>query len=321
MTSEEGSSESGLAEYDSTQGAAAEERALVRSSTELDSSLAEVGEQRSLAKDAWRRFKRNRLALFGLFLVVFLMLVAVFGPLFVSDPTKLSKVSLEGPTNQHPFGLDSRGGDVLARVVHGIRLSMFIGFVSTLLMTLIGLVIGAVAGWFGGLIDTILMRLVDIMLGIPYIILAYAFITVAGRGVLAVIITIALTAWLQTARSVRAGFLQIKQLEYIEAARALGVGQIRIMWRHILPNAFQPIIVLVAVGVGSSILTEAALSFLGVGVQYPDPSLGQMIDESKGQFVSHPHLLWFPSIAIILSVLGFLLIGDGLRDALDVKDT
>jgi ABC-type dipeptide/oligopeptide/nickel transport system permease subunit len=287
---------------------------------DADATLAEVAPARSLAADAWRRFRRNRLALLGLVLVTALFLVAVFGPFFVGDPTRLAKINLEPPTSQHPFGIDNRGGDVLANVVHGIRLSLFIGFLATALETLIGLLVGAVSGWFGGRADSILMRIVDVMLGIPYIILAYAFITVFGRGVGAVILTLAFTAWLQTARVVRAGFLQARQLEYVEAARALGIPSWRIMWRHILPNVFQPVVVLMAVGVGSAILAEAALSFLGVGVPPPAPSLGRMIEESNSFFSRAPYLLLFPGGALILTVLGFILVGDGLRDALDVKD-
>lgn len=286
----------------------------------LDATLLDVGPSRSLFQDAWRRFRRNKLAMFGLVLVAFLVLVAIFGPFFVQDPAKLAKVNLEGPTNQHPFGLDDRGGDVLARVVHGIRLSIFIGFLATFIETIIGIVVGAIAGWYGRWADTIAMRFVDIMLGIPYIILAYAFITVLGRGVVAVVFTLALTAWLQTARTVRAGFVQVKEFEYIEAARALGVPSRRIMMRHILPNVLQPVVVLMAVGVGTAILSEAALSFLGVGVVPPAQSLGLMIQNSRSFFSSAPYLLFFPAMAIILAVLGFLLVGDGLRDALDVKD-
>ena len=134
------------------------------------------------------------------------------------------------------------------------------------------------------------------------------------------ILTLALTAWLQTARTVRAGFIQVKELEYVEAARALGVGSVRIMVRHILPNVFQPVVVLMAVGVGAAILSEAALSFLGVGIQPPEPSLGLMINDARSFLGSDPYLLFFPGLAIVLTVLGFLLVGDGLRDALDVKD-
>lgn len=287
----------------------------------LDATLADVGPSRSLAADAWRRFKRNKLAMAGLVMVVFLVLVAIFGPFLVQDPAAQSPYPLEKPTNQHWFGTDRLGHDVLAQIVHGIRLSLFIAFVAVAVETVVGVTIGALAGWFGKLVDSLLMRFVDIVLGIPYLVMALVLITVLGEGVTAVIITLAASAWLQTARTVRAGFLQVRDLEYIEAARSVGVPARRIVWRHILPNVFQPVVVLMAVGIGTAILAEAALSFLGVGVQPPDPSLGRMIDESSRIFTRAPHLLLFPGGAIVLTVLGFLLVGDGLRDALDVKDT
>ncbi len=253
-------------------------------------------------------------------LVVLLLLVALIGPFLVKDPTFTGYPPLEKPTNQHWFGTDNLGRDELSRVVYGIRLSLFIGVMVALLETVFGIFVGAIAGWFGKWTDTVLMRFVDIMLGIPYILLAFAIITVIGRGVAAVIFTLILTSWLSTTRVVRAGFLQTKELEYVEAARAVGVGSWRIIWRHILPNVFQPVVVLLAIGIGSAILAEAALSFLGVGVTSPTASLGLMINESQPFFSSAPYLLIFPGLAVVATVLGFLLVGDGLRDALDVKD-
>lgn len=288
--------------------------------SDLDRSLADVGPSRSLMSDAWRRFKRNKLALFGLFLVAFLVVVAIFGPLFVQDPLDTSGISKEKPTNQHWMGTDRLGRDVMARIVYGIRLSLFIGLAATMACTIIGVAVGAVAGWFRGWSDTILMRFVDIILGIPYLVLALAMVAVLGKGIPAVIVTLGLTAWLQTARTVRAGFLQVRESEYVEAAKAIGVPTRRIIMRHVMPNVFQPVIVLVAIGIGSAILAEAALSFLGVGVKAPAPSLGLMISESQSVFTTSPHLLIFPGLAIVMTVLGFMLVGDGLRDALDVKD-
>jgi ABC-type dipeptide/oligopeptide/nickel transport system permease subunit len=287
---------------------------------EFDTTLHEVGPPRSLGRDAWRRFRRNKLAMIGLVLIVILVLVALIGPFLVQDPANKNNAGLLPPSAEHWFGTDNLGRDVLARVVYGIRLSLFIGLMATLVETVIGLLIGSVSGWFGGWTDTVLMRFVDIALGIPYLILALALITVIGRGVGAVIIVLALTAWLQTARVVRAGFLQVRELEYVEAARAIGVPSHRIIWRHILPNVFQPVVVLLAIGIGSAILGEAALSYLGVGVVEPTSSLGLMIDESQSYFFSAAHLLIFPGLALVLTVLGFILMGDGLRDALDVKD-
>ncbi len=290
-------------------------------SPNVDASLAEVGPSRSLASDAWGRFRRNKLAMFGLVLVVVLALVSLIGPFVVKDPLDTSGLAKQSPSGEHWMGTDGLGRDVMARVVHGIRLSLFIGIVVTLIETFIGILVGAVAGWRRGWVDSVLMRFVDVLLGIPYLVLALAMVTIIGKGVSAVILTLAATAWLQTSRNVRAGFLQARETEYVEAAKAVGVSSTRIMARHILPNVFQPVVVLAAVGVGSAILAEAALSFLGVGVKKPAPSLGLMISESQSSFGSAPHLLIFPGLAIAMTVLGFLLVGDGLRDALDVKDT
>jgi peptide/nickel transport system permease protein len=276
----------------------------------------------SLRGDAWRRFRRNRLAVFGLVLIALLLAIALFGPFFLPDPLKQSPVeSRLPPSRAHLMGTDRLGRDVAARVVHGARLSLGIGVAVVLLETLIGVSVGAVAGWFGGVVDTVLSRLIDIMLGIPYLLLAFALISVLGRGVLPVIITLAATAWLVTARVLRSAVLQAKSQEYVEAARAIGVPTGRLIVRHILPNSIQPVIVLMAIGIGSAILAEAALSFLGVGVAPPAPSWGLMISESRGFLSTSPHLLFFPALAAFLTVLGFLLVGDGLRDALDVRDT
>jgi oligopeptide transport system permease protein len=288
----------------------------------MSDGLNEVLPVRSFRQDSWRRFKQNKLAMFGLGLVVFLTLVAIIGPFLVQDPLAQERLIFKsGPDSTHWFGTDQVGRDVFARVIYGIRLSLFIGLVVTLLETIIGVSLGALAGWRGRLTDSVIMRIIDILLGIPYLVLAFAFIAVIGKGTSAVIITLAITSWLTTARLVRAGFLQAKQFEYVEAARAVGVPSYRIVWRHILPNIVQPIIVLVAIGIGSAVLAEAALSYLGVGVQEPTPSLGLMISRSQSFFSTSPHLLLFPALAIVLTVLSFLLVGDGLRDPLDVKES
>jgi len=189
-----------------------------------------------------------------------------------------------------------------------------------MLESFVGITLGAVAGWSGKWADAVIMRIVDVLLAIPYFVLAVAFIQIVGRGVTAVIVTLVVTSWLTTARVVRGSMLQSKRFDYVEAARAIGVPTRRIVTRHILPNIIQPILVLAAIGIGSAVLAEAALSFLGVGVQEPTPSLGLMISRSNSFFSEAPGLLIFPGLAIVLTVLGFLLIGDGLRDALDVKD-
>jgi len=286
-----------------------------------DSLKEVVAATRSFRQDSWRRFRSNKLAIVGMALVVFLLVVAVIGPFLVQNPLAQERLLYKSPPDaNHWFGTDQIGRDVFARVVYGIRLSLFIGLLVSLLEVFVGIVLGAMAGWFGRYFDTIVMRLVDILLAIPYFLVAVAMIAVVGRGTSAVVITLVVTSWLATARVVRAGMLQAKQFDYVEAARAIGVPTRRIITRHIMPNIIQPVLVLTAIGIGSAVLAESALSFLGVGVQEPTPSLGLMISRSQSFFSESPGLLIFPGLAIVITVLGFLLIGDGLRDALDVKD-
>jgi peptide/nickel transport system permease protein len=197
--------------------------------------------------------------------------------------------------------------------------SLRIGFIATAILVFIGLVLGAVAGFFGGVADTFITRVVDVFLAIPYIVLAVAIASVLGRSENAIILVLGLTGWLAMTRIVRASFLSLKRLEYVEAASALGLTRRRIMFRHILPNALQPIIVYGTIAVGSVILAEAALSFLNVGPQPPTPAWGLMVSDGKGSLTNAPHLLFFPGAAIFLTVLAFVFIGDGLRDALDPK--
>lgn len=279
---------------------------------------------RSPRADAWRRFRKNRLALAGAVILTLIVLAAVFAPLITfHDPTAIPKGSdaqyLAGPSLEHWFGTDDIGRDLYARVIYGARVSLFIGIFATLIEVVIGIVVGATAGWFGKATDQILMRIIDILLAIPYIILAIVLIGVIGRGISAVIITLGVTAWLGTARVLRAGFLGTKEREYVEAARAVGCSDFRIVWRHLLPNTIQPIVVYSAIGVGSAILAEAALSYLGVGVQEPTPSWGLMIDTGQNYLSQAPGMLLFPALFLFLTVLSFVLIADGLADALDTK--
>jgi peptide/nickel transport system permease protein len=223
------------------------------------------------------------------------------------------------PSSDHWFGTDIIGRDVFSRVVYGARVSLRIGIASTVVAMFIGILVGAFAGFVGRWPESLIMRITDIFLSIPYIVLAIAVATVFGRSENSVIVVLGLTGWLVVSRIVRATFLQLKQMEYVEAARALGYRQGRIMFRHILPNALQPIIVYGTIAIGSAILAEAALSFLGVGPQDPTPAWGLMVSQGKGDLANAPHLVFFPGAAIALTVLAFVLIGDGLRDALDPK--
>ncbi|MEZ5236643.1 MAG: ABC transporter permease [Acidimicrobiales bacterium] len=208
---------------------------------------------------------------------------------------------------------------MFSRIIYGARVSLRIGAVSTSVAIVIGVLLGSLAGYFGGIIDVIVMRLTDVFLAIPYIVLAVAIASVAGRSENSVILVLGLTLWMGLTRIVRASFLSLKQLEYVEAAHALGYSRRRIMFRHILPNALQPVIVYGTVLVGGAILSEAALSFLAVGPQDPTPAWGLMVSQGKGDLANSSHLLFFPGGAICLTVLALVLVGDGLRDALDPK--
>jgi peptide/nickel transport system permease protein len=283
--------------------------------------VADLGTSRPFSADVWRRFRRNKLAVVGLVTVVLLVLVAIFAPLIApyGYAERVPGAFREPPSSEHWFGTDNIGRDVFSRVVYGARVSLRIGFIATAIALLIGLALGAVAGYFGGASDTLIMRTVDIFLSIPYIVLAVAIATVAGRSENAVILVLGLTGWLGICRIVRSSFLSLRQLEFVEAARALGYGRTRIMFRHILPNALQPIIVYGTIAVGSVILSEAALSFLQVGPVPPTPAWGLMVFDGKNSLTNAPHLLFFPGMAIFITVLAFVFVGDGLRDALDPK--
>jgi peptide/nickel transport system permease protein len=281
----------------------------------------DLGEARPLRADVWKRFKRNRLAMVGLGFLILLGLIAVFAPLIApySITERASGQFRQPPSADHWFGTDAIGRDLFSRIVYGARVSLRIGFTATAISVIIGLLFGAVAGFFGGILDTSITRLIDVFLAIPYIVLAVAIASVFGRSQNAIIIVLGVTGWLYIARIVRASFLSLRRVEYIEAATALGFSRSRIMFRHILPNALQPIIVIGTITVGYVILAEAALSFLGVGPQEPTPAWGLMVAAGKGSLTNAPHLLFFPAGAIVLTVLAFVFVGDGLRDALDPK--
>jgi ABC-type dipeptide/oligopeptide/nickel transport system permease subunit len=257
----------------------------------------------------------------GLIFLVFLILVAVFAPWIApyDFDERTAGAFHESPSTQHWFGTDVVGFDIFSRVVYGARISLRVGFLATLMAMLIGLFLGAIAGFVGGRTDNLIMRLTDIFLAIPYIILAVAVATIFGQSVNSVILVLGLTGWLGICRIVRASFLALSRLEYVEAARALGFSGRRIVFRHMLPNAMQPVIVYATIAVGSVILSEAALSFLGVGPVNPTPAWGLMVAEAKSTLAVYPHMLLFPGMAIFLTVLAFVFIGDGLRDALDPK--
>ena len=284
--------------------------------------ITDVVAGKPLRADVLKRFRRNKLAMCGIAFIVLLVIMAIFAPWIA--PYSFSELDTganrQPPSWDHLFGTDTIGRDVFSRVVYGARVSLKIGILATVLTLLIGVTYGAIAGFAGGAVDSLLMRVIDIFLSIPYIVLAIAIATVFGRSENAIILVLGLTGWLAISRIVRSSFLSLKQLEYIESAHAQGFTKKRIMFRHVLPNAMQPIIVYGTVAIGGVILSEAALSFLGVGPQPPTPAWGLMVAEAgAGSLTSAPHMLFFPGFAIFLTVLAFVLVGDGLRDALDPK--
>lgn len=268
----------------------------------------------------FRLFRKNRLAVIGLAFLIVLVFVAIFADLIAPYGYRETGTAYQAPPSwDHLFGTDQIGRDMFSRVIYGSRVSLKIGFLATGLMIVIGVVYGAVAGFFGGALDTMMMRFTDIFLSIPYVVLAVAIASVFGRTENAIILVLGLTGWMPLSRVVRSSYLSLKKQEFAEAAKALGFGRTRIIFGHLLPNAMQPIIVYGTLSVGGAILAEAALSFIGVGPQPPSPAWGLAVAENKGFLASASHMLFFPGFAIFFTVLAFVFIGDGLRDALDPK--
>ncbi len=275
----------------------------------------------SLYKDAWRRLTRNRLAIIGLSIIAALIFISLFSPFLAThDPTlRVKEDSLKPPGSQYWFGTDILGRDIYSRVIYGSRISMLVGIVAVGISLLIGLGMGAVAGYFGGFSDALIMRIADIFFAFPYILGAIAIMAVLGPGIVNIFVAIGILGWAHFARLFRSSILSIKNKEYIEAARALGASNFRIIIKHIFPNSFAPIIVFGTMNVGTAIIVEAALSFLGLGVQPPAPAWGQMLSESMRYINTAPWMMFFPGMAIVFTVLGFVLFGDGLRDAFDPR--
>jgi peptide/nickel transport system permease protein len=271
--------------------------------------------------EVWRRFRKNRLAAIGMVIIAIEIAAALLAPLITfSDPADVeSGASRLSPSVDHWFGTDLLGRDMYSRVVYGARVSLEVGIIAVLIALAIGLVAGALSGYFGGVVDTLVMRATDVFLAFPYILAAIVIITAVGRGKTAIIVVLGLLGWMPIARLFRAGVLQVKETEYVEAARAVGARDLRILTRHILPNAIQPVVVYATIFVGTAVLSEAALSFLGVGITEPTPAWGLMVAQGKDFLFSSPHLLFFPGAAIFVTVMAFVFVGDGLRDALDPR--
>ncbi len=272
-------------------------------------------------REFWTRLKHHRMAMTGLALVLGLFLVSIFAPwLAPFDPDAIDlKQVLMPPSPQHLLGTDTLGRDVLSRIIYGSRVSLKVGFVAVGLATLIGLLIGAVAGYYGGLVDQVLMRLVDLMLCIPVFFLILAVIAGLGPSIWNIMVVIGLTSWMGVARLVRAEFLSLREREFVAAARALGASDARLIFRHMLPNALAPVMVSATLGVAGAILTESALSFLGLGVQPPTPSWGNILTAGKDNIEIAWWLSLFPGLAILITVMSYNLLGEGIREAVDPR--
>jgi peptide/nickel transport system permease protein len=257
----------------------------------------------------------------GLVIVVIAVGAALFGPMLSPyDPAsqELSR-RLEGPSLAHPFGLDELGRDILARLLAGARISLLVGLAVVSVSSTIGMMLGSIAGYFGGRVDDLISRVIDILMAFPGILLAIALVAVLGPSLTNVVLALSVIGWVGYARLVRGQALRAREFDFVQAARALGAGSGRIITRHILPTALPAVVVQATLGMAGAIIAEAALSFLGLGVQPPTPSWGTMLDAGRSHLFDAPHLTIFPGLAIALLVLGLNFLGDGLRDRVDPK--
>ncbi len=290
----------------------------------------------SVWKTAWKRLLRRRTGVTGMIMIGFWVVVALLAPLIAThdpergllgdepgiqrrDPPCIHRLGCPSERPQHILGLDGNARDEFSRIVYGSRVSLTIGITTVTAAILVGAVLGAIAGYWGGWIDNVIMRVMDVVLGFPALLLAIAIVAVLGPGLTNALLAIAIVTIPQYARVMRASVLQIKEMDFVAASRALGASSWRILLSRVIPNALTPLVVLGSLGVAGAILEAAGLSFLGLGAQPPTPEWGSMLGADRNQVFSSPHLVFFPGLAIMLVVLGFNLLGDGLRDALDPR--
>lgn len=271
--------------------------------------------------DFWKAFRRNRLAVVGGSIVLVLVALAILAPALApwdANRPDVRKV-LADPSRSHPLGTDQLGRDVLSRMLHGARVSLAVGFVSVGIATAIGIVLGAIAGYKGGSVDAVIMRLVDLMLVFPRFFLLLAVLAFLRPSIWTIMAVIGLTGWMGVTRLVRAEFLALKEREFVLWSQSVGASGFRVIWRHILPNAMAPVLVAMTLGIPAAILTESGLSFLGLGVQPPYATWGNILNEGKDTIEIGWWLSFYPGVAILLTVLSYNLLGEGIRDALDPR--
>jgi len=271
--------------------------------------------------DAARRFSRNRLAMGGLVVVGLMIFVAIFADLLAPTPYDYVVLSeaRQFPSREHWLGTDEVGRDMLSRLIYGARISLIVGFGVQAIALLIGVPLGLIAGYFGGWADYAVMRVVEVFTAIPQVLFALFLVSIFGGGLINIILAIGLISWVEICRLTRAQLFSLREKEFIEAAHALGVPELQVMLRHLLPNALTPLIIAVTIGIPTAMFTEAGLSFLGLGINDPLPSWGKMVGNSFSYLRLYWHMGVFPTILIASTMLSFSLVGDGLRDALDPK--
>ena len=269
----------------------------------------------------WRALRRNQLALAGGVVVVFVAVLALLAPIIAPmDPNRYDvKKILDAPSGLHPLGTDQLGRDVLSRMLYGARVSLAVGFVSVGIATAIGIALGSLAGYHGGMTDAVVMRLVDLMLVFPRFFLLLAVLGFLRPSIWTIMAVIGLTGWMSVARLVRAEFLSLREREFVLWSQSIGASAFRIIWRHILPNAIAPVLVAITLGVPAAILAESGLSFLGLGVQPPHATWGNILSEGKDAIEIGWWLSVYPGLAILVTVLSYNLLGEGIRDALDPR--
>ena len=279
---------------------------------------------RGLLKDAWRRLLLSWNGRVGLAVVTLIVLIAILAPIVDPYNPRIDSnllISRQSPSLQHLFGTDRLGRDVFRRIMHGTRISLTVGFLVVLFTSLAGIALGLAAGYLGGVVDTIIMRLLDVLLAFPSILLAIAIVAVRGPGLTNTMIAVSIVGIPGSARVVRSMVLSLRERDFVVAAQMVGASKSRVMLQHILPNTLSPIIIQATMGIGGAVLFAAALGFLGLGAQPPAPEWGAMISDGLPFLTTSPHLVFFPGMAIMVTVLGFNLLGDGLRDALDPQTT
>ena len=287
------------------------------------SSTNTSNKKRSQWVEVWRRLKRNKMAVLGLIILIVLFLLAIFADVIADYDTVVIKQNLahrlQGPSAAHWLGTDEFGRDIFARLVHGTRVSLKVGIVAVGISIVIGGILGAIAGYYGGKLDNTIMRVMDIFLAVPSILLAIAIVSALGPSILNLMLAISISSVPSYARIVRASVLSIRDQEFIEAAKAIGASNTRIIFRHIIPNSLAPVIVQATLGVASAILSTAGLSFIGLGIQPPAPEWGSMLSGGRQYLRYAWWVTTFPGVAIMITILSLNLLGDGLRDALDPR--